>query len=187
MASSSPFDRYHEEFTLLIQQIQKSPNDEKTSIILLQQCNDLIKQMSLEARSTGDADQKQQMLDKVKECKAQYQHVIQQSERQGLLAGGTTSSSCCSKGAGSSGTTTSAAAAAASTTTCLQKNEAAMVTQNNCLERAHRSMQETEQVAVGITQELDKNRETMSRTHGRIHQVSSLTGLAQSILNRIKK
>jgi vesicle transport through interaction with t-SNAREs 1 len=165
MASS--FDRYHEEFSLLIQQIQSIPND----VTLQRQCNDLIKQMSLEAFSSSvDPDQKQQMLDRVKECKAQFEHAVQKSERQDLLAGTTNS--------GDGRTTMSSS---------LQTNEDNMVAQNDCLERAHRSLQETEQVALEITNELGKNRETMSQAHGRIQQVSTLTGLANSIMNRLKK
>jgi vesicle transport through interaction with t-SNAREs 1 len=168
--TSSSFDRYHEEFTLLIQQQTMIPNDET----ILQQCNDFIKQMSLEARSAGDdPDQKQHMLDRLKECKAQYAQAVQQSERQSLLAG--------TNSGGGGGTAT------ATMSSSLQTNEDTMAIQNECLERAHQSLQETEQVALEITGELGKNRETMSRTQGRIQEVSTLTGLANSILNRLKK
>lgn len=177
------FDRYDEEFTSLIEQIQTSLNEiedgsstaisQKYTNNLLQQCDDLIKQMALEARS-GDPDQKRQMLQKVKACKTQYQELVQQSDRQGLLAG-------TPGGGGSTGSS------ANKERLLLQKNEDMMATQNDRLERARRTMQETEQVALEITEELGNNRETLTSAHGRIREVSGLTGRAKRVLNRMSQ
>ena len=170
----SSFDRYDEEFTSLIQQIQKDLDDSgdpKYTNNLLQQCDDLIKQMALEARSVGEADRKRQMLAKVKQCKTQYQDLVQQSDRQGLLG-----ANGASNGGGS-----------AKERLLLQKNEEMMSAQNDRLERARRTMQETEQVALEITDELASNRETLTSAHGRIRDVSGLTGRAKRMLNRMSQ
>jgi vesicle transport through interaction with t-SNAREs 1 len=69
----------------------------------------------------------------------------------------------------------------------LQKNEELMAAQNDRLERARRTMQETEQVALEITEELGNNRETLTSAHGRIREVSGLTGRAKRVLNRMSQ
>ena len=168
------FERYDDEFSSLIEQIESSLDEEPPNQYtnnLLQQCDDLIKQMALEARSVGDASLKRDLLAKVRTCKSKYQTLQQQSERQGLL-----------------GSTAAAAAGGASPKGGekerfrLQKNEDTLTNQNETLERARRSMQETEVVALEITEELGQNRETLMSAHGRVREMSGLTGRARNIL-----
>mmetsp|Transcript_13983 Transcript_13983/g.18230 ORF Transcript_13983/g.18230 Transcript_13983/m.18230 type:complete len:199 (+) Transcript_13983:299-895(+) len=153
------FDRYDEEFNTLTQQIQKSLDEEPMNPYtqnLLQQCQDLLKQMALEARSLKQP----KLLQRVKEYKSQHAQLVSQYERQGLLSGhgGDEEDS-------------------------RRRTEDMLSNQNDSLERARRTMQETEQVALEITEELGQNRETLMSAHGRVKEVSSLTGRARRILN----
>lgn len=177
MSESSNFERYDDEFTSLIQQIetsiatgghQSSSSSHAFTQGLLRQCDDLIKQMALEARSVQDSTVKRRLLDKVRECKSQFQTLQQASERQGLLGldssqGGDSRHSQKER-------------------LLLQQNEDSLSQQNDTLERARRTMQETEAVALEITEELGHNREKISSAHGRIREVSGLTGRARRIL-----
>lgn len=163
---NASFERYDDEFTSLIAQIEKALHDEPPSSYtqnLLRQCDDLIKQMALEARSVGNSDLKRDLLQKVRDCKSTYQSLQQQSERQGLLARNGSQSNQRER-------------------LLLQKNEDLLSSQNNTLERARRTMEETEAVALEITEELGHNREKISSAHGRVREMSGLTGRARRIL-----
>jgi len=168
--SEAAFERYDDEFTSLIGQIESSLQQEPPSAYtqnLLQQCDDLIKQMALEARSIGsdNPQMKRKLLDQVRGCKSKYQTLQQQFDRQGLL------------GHGSNGN-----AAGQRERLLLQQNEDSLHRQNETLERARRTMQETESVALEITEELGHNREKLYSAHGRIREVGGLTGRAKHIL-----
>ena len=64
----------------------------------------------------------------------------------------------------------------------LQENEDRLEGQNDTLERARRTMEETEAVAMEITTELGENREKLMSAHGRVRQMGGLTGRARGIL-----
>lgn len=169
--STASFERYDEEFSSLCQQIQESLEVEPPSPYttgLLQQCDDLIKQMALEARSVGDASVKRDLLAQVRTCKGKYQALQQQSERQGLLSNGSHDLESGER-------------------MRLQKNEDMLSAQNETLERARKTMQETESVALEITEELGQNREKLISAHGRVREVSGMTGRARRILNRMNQ
>lgn len=154
------FDRYDEEFTTLRNQIQKSLDDEPMNPYtenLLQQCQDLLKQMALEARSLKQP----QLTKRVKDYKGDYAQLVSQYERQGLMSG---------QGRGGDNDSQ-------------RQTEDMLSNQNDTLERARRTMQETEAVALEITEELGQNRETLMSAHGRVREVSGLTGRARRILN----
>lgn len=160
------FDRYDEEFNALTDQIQKSLDEEPPSPYtrsLLQQCGDLLKQMSLEARSLKQPS----LLQRVKDYKSKHSQLLQQFERESLMSGpnGTTS------------------AVDRDHQMRMKQTEDMLLSQNQTLERSLRSIQETEQIAMEITEELGNNRETLMSAHGRVKQVSSLTGKARRVLN----
>lgn len=173
--SVSNFERYDDEFSSLIHQIETSMNASSTTSSsdpahtqnLLSQCDDLIKQMALEARSSQDPALKRSLLDKVRECKSQHQALQQESERHSLLGRGSISNHSLQS---------------QKERLLLQQNEDSLNQQNDTLERARRTMQETEAVALEITEELGHNREKLSSAHGRIRDVSGLTGRARRIL-----
>jgi chromosome segregation ATPase len=173
--SESNFERYDDEFSSLIRQIETSLQqpaaptaDPSYAQNLLRQCDDLIKQMALEARSSQDPAVKRNLLDKVREYKGQHQSLQQEAERRALLGPD-------HRGSGSS-------LHSQRERLLLQQNEDSLEKQNETLERARRTMQETEAVALEITDELGSNRERLSSAHGRIREVSSLTGRARRIL-----
>uniref|UniRef100_A0A7S3P7W6 Vesicle transport v-SNARE N-terminal domain-containing protein n=1 Tax=Amphora coffeiformis TaxID=265554 RepID=A0A7S3P7W6_9STRA len=165
------FDQYDEEFSNIAGQVQKSLQEEPPSQYttgLLQQCDDLIQQMDLEARTVPDATLKRNLIQKVRTCKAEYQRLRQESERQGLLGG--------RRGQQSE-----------NERLMLQKNEDMLGAQNDTLERARRTMQDTEAVALEITEELGQNREKLISAHGRVREVSGLTGRARRILTSMSQ
>lgn len=164
------FQRYDEEFQSLLQQIEDSLSTQPPGTFtnnLLQQCDDLIKQMALEARSQPSSAVKTSLLQKVRQAKSQYQSMQQRSDKQSLLL----------SGSGVSGNEHRA----------LQKNEDMLANQNETLERARRTMQETESVALEITEELGNNRETLLNAHGRVREVSGMTGRARRILTSMSR
>lgn len=170
--SRNNFDQYDEEFASISLQVQKSLQEEPPSQYtsnLLQQCNDLIKQMRLEARSVPDATLKRSLLKKVDTCKGEYQRLLQESERQGLLGG------------------PNGASQSDSERLMLQKNEDMLGSQNDTLERARRSMQDSEAIALEITEELGQNREKLLSAHGRVREVGTLTGRARRILTSMNQ
>jgi hypothetical protein len=163
------FERYDDEFSSIMEQIRTSLAQHPPSTLtrnLLKQCDDLIQQMALEARSVSDAAVKRTLLQKVRTYKSEWQTVSEQSEKQGLLEG--------ANGAGGGDTSNSR--------NYLQKNEDTLHSQNDTLERARRTMQETEQVALEITEELGNNREKLMSAHGRVKEVGGMTGRARRIL-----
>mmetsp|Transcript_1774 Transcript_1774/g.2392 ORF Transcript_1774/g.2392 Transcript_1774/m.2392 type:complete len:212 (+) Transcript_1774:162-797(+) len=182
--SSIPFERYDDEFRTLTEQVQDSlqketsPQNIKYSSSLLSQCDDLIKQMAVEARGVPDASTKKELLKKVKECKAQLQalkdehsKISSKVDRDSL---GLTSSS----GGGSSHDNRKER---------LLQTENSLNKQNDTLENARRVMADTENVALEITTELGRNRETLESAHGRVREVSGLTNRARRILQSMTR
>jgi hypothetical protein len=168
--NSLSFERYDDEFSSLMEQIRTSLAQHPPGTLtrnLLQQCDDLIQQMALEARSVSDAAVKRTLLQKVRTYKSEWQTVSEQSEKQSLLEG--------AAGGGGNGSNGSGRQ-------YLQKNEDTLHQQNDTLERARRTMQETEQVALEITEELGNNREKLMSAHGRVKEVGGMTGRARRIL-----
>lgn len=166
------FDQYDEEFSNIASQVQKALQEEPPSQYtsgLLQQCDDLIQQMDLEARTVPDATLKRTLLQKVRTCKAECQRLRQESDRQGLLNG---------RGGG---------AQSENERLMLEKNEDMLGSQNDTLDRARRTIQETETVALEITEELGQNREKLISAHGRVREVSGLTGRARRILSSMSQ
>lgn len=181
--TSIPFERYDDEFKELTDQVTESLEHQKLDHTqnLLSQCDDLLKQMSVEARGVDDSMIKRQLLDKVRNCKAllsslkdRFQQVRNDQERQGLLGSA-------SGGGGAGGKALNAHRER------LLQNEAAIDKQNETLEHARRVMAETEDVALEITGELGRNRETLESASGRVRQVHGLTGRARRLLQNMNR
>jgi vesicle transport through interaction with t-SNAREs protein 1 len=62
-----------------------------------------------------------------------------------------------------------------------------MQKQQESLDRARNVMADTESVAMEITTELSRNRETMESAHGRVKQVSGLTNRARRLLQNMNR
>jgi len=163
--TSIPFERYDDEFSELLQQIEQSLNAEPPSAYtenLFQQADDLIKQMALEARSVPDASLKRDLLAKVRQLKGKLANLQSQSEKSGLFRTSSNNNR--------------------ESRMLLQQTEDTLVNQNETLERARRTMMETEQVALEITEELGNNRQKLVSAHGRVREVGGMTGRAKRLL-----
>lgn len=166
-----PFQRYDDEFTELLKQIEQSLEEDPPSVYaenLFQQADDLIKQMALEARSVSDATLKRDLLGKVRTLKGQLASLQSQSQKSGLFGSSNSKKNDRAK-------------------LLLQQNEDTLASQNETLERARRTMEETESVALEITEELGNNREKLVSAHGRVREVSGLTGRARRILSSMNQ
>lgn len=199
----SPFERYDAEFLSLMEQVKSRLRNVSTSTStsgsttttttdadmkytqgLLSQCEDLLKQMQVEARS-GDngSSTRQEWLQKVRVCKAQlanlrddYQTVKSQVDREALLL----LSSNTEGDVGYSASNNKQRERLLQTNSQLRK-------QNETLERAQRVMVETEEVAMEITTELGRNREKIATAHQRVRDVSGLTNQARRIVQSMSK
>lgn len=196
----SPFERYDAEFLSLMEQVKSrlrnvssltsnSPTavngeaDMKYTQGLLSQCDDLLKQMQVEAR-TADSSTKQVWLQKVRGCKAQlanlrddFQTVQSRVEREALLL---TSNEDVSSSSTSDYNSNKQRERLLQTSNQLRK-------QNQTLENAQRILVETEEVAMEITTELGRNREKIASAHQRVRDVSGLTNQARRIVQSMSK
>lgn len=161
---SDAFSIYQDELQNLFRQIRESLDAEPPGPYtqnLLQQCEELLAQLQVEART----ERKQEYKDICKSCKTEYQKLRQEADRQSLMSGSSYKNNNNSH------------------SSRLQENEDMLGRQNDTLERARRTMEETESVALEITDELASNRETLMSAHGRVRQVSGLTGRARTVLS----
>jgi hypothetical protein len=174
--ASISFQRYDEEFKSLKKQVKTSLDDDqfhdeetgggKSTSNLLSQCDELLQQMALEARSVPDASEKRELLGQVRTYKAELQALKDEYNKQSLM------SSANGNGGGSGSQHRER----------LLQQQAMLQNQNSQLESARRVLQETEQVALEIGEELSNNRATIESAHGRVRQVTSLTGRARRIV-----
>jgi len=193
MASDLPFERYDAEFLSLTSQVQsslaslQSAGDPQSELNfcknLLSQCDDLLKQMSVEARSASDAGTKQDLLKKVRVCKTRlanlrddYNSSKTNLERDSLLGGNGSDNNNNNGKLDSNG----------HRERLLQAGEN-LSAQNDTLENARRVMAETEDVALEITSELGRNREKIQSATGRVRDVSGLTNQARRIVQSMSR
>jgi ElaB/YqjD/DUF883 family membrane-anchored ribosome-binding protein len=168
----STFEDYLQEFHALTAQIQQTltqnvHQDNASIQSLFAQCDDILKQLSIEARSVEhDEELKQQWLATVKMTKSQlaalkqdYKHKLSTAERASLFSGKEQ----------------------------LYQNEEMAQRQADSLERARQTMAETEQVGAEITSELSRNRETLERTSASVTTFSSMTDKAASIIKTMSR
>ena len=170
----TPFERYDEEYKSLKKQVQDSLvqdefEDEEVpghTSNLLSQCDELLQQMALEARSVEDSSLKRELLAQVRTYKAECQKLKEDYNKYVLLAG-----------------RNSNGRSANNHRERLLKQQDMLLNQNSQLENARKVLEETEQVALEITGELAHNRETIESAHGRVRSVAGLTGRARRILS----
>lgn len=168
-----PFQRYDDEFKSLKQQVQGSLQefeDEESGQTgaLLSQCDELLQQMALEARSVGDPALKRELLKQVRTCKSELQALKDDHNKQSLMSSARSGS------------------ADGHRERLLQQQDM-LTKQNSQLDNARKVLEETEQVAMEIGEELSNNRETIESTHGRIRQVTSLTGRAKRVVQSMSR
>jgi vesicle transport through interaction with t-SNAREs protein 1 len=171
--SYTPFQRYDEEFKSLKKQVQDSLGEEddfddeevgRHTSNLISQCDELLQQMALEARSVADSGLKRELLAQVRTYKAELQSLKDEYNKKSLMAGA---------GGSRSGNNHRER---------LLQQQDMLLNQNSQLENARKVLEETEQVALEIGTELAHNRETIESAHGRVRSVAGLTGRAKRIL-----
>jgi vesicle transport through interaction with t-SNAREs protein 1 len=174
--SYTPFQRYDEEFKSLKKQVQDSLKDEddeeeqsNNTSNLLSQCDELLQQMALEARSVPEASLKRELLSQVRTCKSELQKLKDDYNKKALLAGS-------SSGRGGN-----------SHRDRLLQQQDMLLNQNSQLENARKVLEETEQVALEIGTELTHNRETIESAHGRVRSVAGLTGRARRVISSMSQ
>lgn len=176
--SSIPFERYDEEFASLVNQVQsclRQGDNIDFASSLLSQCDDLLKQMSVEARGVDDANVKRDLLGKVRKCKTtlsglkdEFKAMQAAQERADLMMNSHSENKNASKER-------------------LLQAQNQLENQNDTLDRARRVMADTEEVAMEITTELGRNRETLETAHGRVREVSGLTNRARRLLQNMNR
>jgi len=173
--SYTPFQRYDEEFKSLKKQVRDSLQDDDDeeqanhTSNLLSQCEELLQQMALEARSVSDASLKRELLAQVRTYKSEWQKLKDDYNKKALLAG--------ANGSGSANIHRDR----------LLKQQDMLLNQNSQLENARKVLEETEQVALEIGAELSHNRETIESAHGRVRSVAGLTGRARRVLSSMSQ
>lgn len=179
-----PFQRYDEEFKSLTKQVKSSLEesaigqndyDEESAANspsnLISQCDELLQQMALEARSVPDASLKRELLGQVRTYKSELQALKDENNKQSLMSS--------ARGHGGGGSSEHRER--------LLQQQDMLKNQNSQLESARKVLQETEQVALEIGQELSNNRATIESAHGRVRQVTSLTGRARRIVQSMNQ
>mmetsp|Transcript_37075 Transcript_37075/g.43132 ORF Transcript_37075/g.43132 Transcript_37075/m.43132 type:complete len:229 (-) Transcript_37075:61-747(-) len=198
--SEVPFDRYDEEFLSLSDQVKsrisklqstlgESTNhdsDLKLANNLLSQCDDLLKQMQIEARSVDDASCKRELMAKVRVCKANLANLkddfssAKASVERDALVGSRVSGDL------ESGSSKFGGKNKSHRERLLEQNDQ-ISGQNDKLGNARRIIAETEDVAMEITSELSRNREKIESAHGRVRDVSGLTNQARRIVQSMSR
>jgi len=182
---SQTFQRYDEEYSTLIKEVKDSfdggyKDEESGGSVgetlkisagdILDQCNELLQQMALEARSVQDALLKRELLGKVRNYKNEIQTLTDKNNKQSLMSS--------ARGNGVGGGNSSAS----QNRERLLEQQQMIQNQNDQLDSARRVLQETEQVALEIGEELHSNRATIESAHGRVRQVTTLTGRARRVV-----
>jgi len=191
-----PFERYDAEFLSLSNQVQSSLNSLQSTKQsstqpqsdltfcknLLSQCDDLLKQMTVEARSVDIPTQKSDFLKKVRVYKARlsnlrddYKSSKTMVEREALLSPSSSTDETGGMGLNSN-----------HRERLLNANQS-LSAQNDTLDNARKIMAETEDVALEITSELGRNREKIQSAHGRVRDVSGLTNQARRIVQSMTR
>jgi hypothetical protein len=168
MSAYPPFDLYKEEFESVLLQIEQRLQSEEDASDLIDQCATLLPQLSMEARGAPDPSLKQELLDTVGAYKVKFQSYKDENQRKELLS---------SKPPG--------ADARYRERNMLPQDRVRQ--QNQTIQNALQSLNETEQVATEIGQELSKNRETIENAQDNVDQVSSMAERANVLLVSMRR
>jgi len=195
------FDTYYQEFASLLHNLEKpdesntapaatamkaaapssssSNNIDNTSnndkVELHKQCSDLLRLMTLEARSTtNDPDLKLERLERVKIYKFQLE-AVQQSMDQEFLMGDTAARML------------QLEKERHQVRSILERTEGRAAQQNELLERARRSLQETEEIGLEIIEETRRNRETLESAQGHVNEVTGMAARASKLVKALSK
>jgi hypothetical protein len=168
MSASTPFDFYKEEFESVLLQIEQCLQSEEDASDLIDQCETLLPQLSIEARGAPDPCLKQELLDVVSAYKVKFQSYKDENKRKGLFA-------------------SMPPGADARYRERMMLPQDRVRQQNQTILNALQSVNETEQVAIEIGQELSKNRETIENAQDNVDQVSSMAERAKGLLMSMRR
>lgn len=165
------FDSYYLEFTKSLKQLATTSTSNKDEVdSLVGKSRDLLQLASIEARGiTEDRSLRNELLEAVKDGKNQLEALHQVHLKGELLA-------------------TPAAVVSVSSGSCrLQSNEDTLARQNETLERARKSMQETEEIGREVTGQLGENRDKLESTQSKVNELQSMTGRAGELLKSMSR
>jgi hypothetical protein len=163
-----PFDEYHIEFRGLIRTIEQRLREQENVEELLRQCQDVLIQMKIEARSASGSSLKRELIDIHQACQMQlasYQSLNIQREE--LFSGRLED--------------------ARNPKDRLLASRIKAESQNAQLESALNSIRETEELAGEIGKELGRNRESIQRAQGNVDNLSGMMKQANSHLKGMMK
>ena len=166
------FDRYDSEFQNLTGQIrtnisQLDSNSSSGSSItssLLKQADDLMKQMNIEARGSGDVTEKEKIATykkSLQSLKNDFTDARGKLDRDDLFSG--------------------------SDRQKLGDVQSKLNRQTDTLDNARRVMADTEDVAVEITEELGRNRDKIQSSRNKVLEVSGMTNQARRLVQSMSK
>lgn len=176
-ANNNAFDTYYQEFAGLLKQLEstKSTSGSESTSSLHKQCTDLISLMALEARTTDyDPDVKFERLERVKIYKFQLASIQMEHDKDFLMG------SCAA-------TMLQLEKERQQVRTILENNIGRAAQQHELLDRARQSVQETEEVAMELQTELQRNRETIESAHGHVNEISSMAERAGKLVKTLSK
>ena len=151
---------------------------------LLKQACDLMKQIDIEVRSVDPAQRRvllervKPLREKLKSLQDSYRSASEDADRDGLLGPASGSSADLESGVG---------AASARQRARLAESNNRMQKQTEMIRTALQTAEETEGVAVEITGELARNRETIMGIRGHISDTSASLGTARGLITRMQK
>lgn len=183
----SMFDSYEAQFLSTCNQVSaqldsltSTPPDTDTSSAIVDRVEKdlegavkLLRQMEIESRTSGSniKEKKQKVAQfgqQVQQLRAQLQQLRQTKERSELFQGG-----------GDSGVPSQEAKRFGHVTDRMER-------QTETLLESRRTLAETEEVAMGITENLDSNRQSILSAHEKVHVTGGFIGQSQSILRRMQ-
>ena len=169
MSGADQFQEYYQEFCSILKKVLDGDGSSDDD---LQECTTLLQQMKLEARGRDDEDE---LMERIKLYRSQLKSIKEkQSQRDTLFARTTTQPT----------TTTSINSQHHEK---LAHAEASLHYQQDSLERARRTLAETEEVAAATLDELQTQRETLQSTREKTDALSSLTRSANGIISNMSK
>eukprot|EP00521_Asterionellopsis_glacialis_P006867 CAMPEP_0195285124 /NCGR_PEP_ID=MMETSP0707-20130614/3073_1 /TAXON_ID=33640 /ORGANISM="Asterionellopsis glacialis, Strain CCMP134" /LENGTH=211 /DNA_ID=CAMNT_0040344571 /DNA_START=55 /DNA_END=690 /DNA_ORIENTATION=- len=206
MTASNAFDQYEEEFIALSAQVgqglaslpqscREQPEQnydegirENTENLVQiemmstfwKQCEELLLQMQMEVRGTYDKEEKEDIRVRLEGCQAQHAALqsllpatLQNNYRESLFEDSTSAFNCDNNRNDSP----------SKSNHVLHQIES----QNATLEHARRTVNDTMDLAVEITEELSRNKETIQAQLERAWEVSDVTGSAKKIISDMQR
>jgi Snare region anchored in the vesicle membrane C-terminus len=171
------FDSYTEDLVVLFKEIESRLNSASSSAddsapLLLQQCHEILQQMSVEGRSAESKEQRNSYMERYQSHKKQYEVLKQKIERRMLVNDASD---------GNSNRTANLPHPN------LQSAEQSLVNQNTTVTNSLKSIHETEQIAIETMEHLQTQRNTLEHSRENTKSLQSLTQQANQIATNLLK